>query len=121
MKYIMIEIDCPECGGEGYTENMTWLTYDGAQTWQRDECSECSGDKFVEAPARCTECGEEIPVDEMATNGSWFAHASCIIVDPTDTISPDDNKCPKCAYSNMYGAPECEKCETPLDNGGRIE
>ena len=36
-------------------------------------------------------------------------------------ISPDDNKCPKCAYSNMKGAPGCEKCETPLDNGGRIE
>ena len=119
MKYVMIEIDCPECGGEGYVERMTWLTYDGAQTWQRDECPECNGDKFVEAPARCTECGEEIPVDEMATNGSWFAHASCIIVDPTDTISPDDNKCPKCAYSNMNGATECDKCETPLDKDAK--
>jgi len=117
MKYIMIEIDCPECGGEGYTENMTWLTYDGAQTWVRNQCPECNGDKFVEAPARCTGCSEEV----LAKFGEWVKDGDGYMCAYCANISPDDNKCPKCAYSNMYGAPECEKCETPLDNGGRIE
>ena len=78
MKYVMIEIDCPECGGEGYTENMTWLTYDGAQTWVRNQCHECHGDKIVEAPARCTECGEDIPALEAVEVGDTFAHEFCL-------------------------------------------
>ena len=90
MKYVMVEIDCPECGGEGHLETMTALSYDGAQTWRTDECPECHGDKFVEAPAKCTVCGEDIPVDEMVVSGSWFAHAFCIEA-TTEDISPDDN------------------------------
>ena len=114
MKYVMIEIDCPECGGEGYVERMTWLTYDGAQTWVRNQCHECHGDKIVEAPARCAECGDEILLEDMRyciPSVGWYVHEFCVDSDTSMTII----KCPKCAYSNMKGAPECEKCGTPLD------
>ena len=104
MKYVMIEIDCPGCGGEGYTENMTWLTYDGAQTWVRNQCHECHGNKTVEAPARCTSCGEEVLANEWVRDGDGYMCAYCANDDDdwediydeafarAEGISPDDKK-----------------------------
>ena len=92
MKYVMVEIDCPECGGEGCLETMTALSYDGAQTWRTDECPECHGDKFVEAPAKCNECGEDILLEDMRyciPSVGWYVHTGC--VEDRATISPDDN------------------------------
>ena len=127
----MIEIECPGCGGEGYTENMTWLTYDGAQTWVRNQCHECHGDKFVNVPARCTGCDEEVlaKIGEWVKDGDGYMCAYCA------NISPDDNTaelCGKCngegnTYSALYDTwVVCISCDgtgkkNPLDNGGRIE
>ena len=77
-EYLMHEIDCPTCGGEGYTETMTHLTYDGDQTWRTNECDECHGNKTVETPAKCNECGEDILAsEEWVKDGDGFKCAFC--------------------------------------------
>ena len=34
---------CPTCDGEGRIETMTFLSYNGAQEWDVQECEECGG------------------------------------------------------------------------------
>lgn len=41
-------MECPDCAGYGYTETLTWLTYDGDQTWRNDVCETCWGAKEIE-------------------------------------------------------------------------
>ena len=84
MEYVMVEITCPECGGEGHLETMTALTYDGAQTWRTDECPECSGNKVVIAPELCPYCDEEMLATDIETRGGKTAHVECWEYIPLD-------------------------------------
>ena len=76
-EYVMVKTDCPQCQGEGRLETMVGLTYDGAQTWNIDECTECNGDKVVMVPARCTVCGEEVLTKEAVSQGVSYACVYC--------------------------------------------
>ena len=80
MEYVMVETDCPRCNGEGHLETLVGLTYDGTQTWDIDECSECYGEKVVTVPAKCTVCGEEVLEDEAVSQGVNYACRYCFEV-----------------------------------------
>ena len=41
------ETVCPECDGDGYYYVMTWLTYEGDQTWRRVTCETCRGNGWI--------------------------------------------------------------------------
>lgn len=52
-------IECPDCGGEGYTENLIGLSYSGDQRWRVRRCETCDGTGLVEAKEREEESEEE--------------------------------------------------------------
>ena len=89
-EYLMHEIDCPKCKGEGILETMTNLTYDGAQTWRNDQCDECWGAKFVQAPVKCSECGDEILLEDMRyciPSVGWYVHEECVGDSDTEVVT----------------------------------
>ena len=43
----MIEITCPECGGDGTVWVLDWLYWDGSQDDHDEVCPECNGDGFI--------------------------------------------------------------------------
>jgi len=44
------EIICPDCDGEGYFDRMTYLSYDGEQSWTQDACDTCDGNGWIYDP-----------------------------------------------------------------------
>lgn len=76
-KYVLMNTICPECAGEGKTETMTWLTYDGDQTWKVEMCEKCSGSGSVEVPAKCFFCEDEVLESEQG-EFEYVCHAYCL-------------------------------------------
>lgn len=77
--YVLESVECPECGGEGRLETMTWLSYDGAQTWKVEVCHHCGGDRVSLEPVKCSFCGDEILKSESAEDAGGFCHSSCLL------------------------------------------
>lgn len=76
--YVLMNRECPECGGEGRLETMTGLTYDGAQSWKVEVCPHCSGDRFSWEPVKCPFCGDDILKSELGDDEGSACHASCL-------------------------------------------
>jgi DnaJ-class molecular chaperone len=43
-----MEIECPDCDGEGHIETMTGLSYGGNQRWKIVRCETCDGSGRIE-------------------------------------------------------------------------
>ena len=76
--YVLMNRECPECGGEGRLETMTGLTYDGAQSWKVEVCPHCGGDRFSWEPVKCPFCGDDILKSELGDDEGSACHASCL-------------------------------------------
>jgi DnaJ-class molecular chaperone len=82
-KYVTELIECPECGGEGKTETMTWLTYSGSQSWSVERCEKCHGSGETSVNSVCVYCGEEILVEEKA---EIMCHKDCVETPRNPTV-----------------------------------
>ena len=60
-----ITIECPDCGGEGKTETLIGLTYEGDQRWRVEMCETCGGSGEIEVYATCKHCGELLVDDDI--------------------------------------------------------
>ena len=43
----MIEITCPECGGDGTVWVLDWLYWDGSHDEHEGQCSRCFGEGTI--------------------------------------------------------------------------
>ena len=59
----MIEITCPECGGDGTVWVLDWLYWNGDQDDHEEQCPECFGNCtiLVDADEYYTDHPEETP------------------------------------------------------------
>jgi DnaJ-class molecular chaperone len=69
---------CPICHGEGQTETMTMLTYDGNQSWDIRECTECNGSGSIVSPVECYHCECDILLSEFAEHKGNKFHTHCL-------------------------------------------
>ena len=77
--YITHNATCPECGGEGTIDTMTWLTFVGGQRHSVETCPECGGVGAVDASTLCPYCWEPIMRSESAIDERGKAcHAECL-------------------------------------------
>lgn len=76
--YLTEAKECPICHGEGKTETMTMLTYEGEQSWDIRECTECNGLGSVVSPVECYRCEEDILLDDVAEHKGNKYHKACL-------------------------------------------
>lgn len=76
-KYVLEEVTCPECGGEGRIETMTMLTYSGSQSWSVKPCPRCWGSRSAMEPVPCASCGDPILLDELFVSDKRSYHKEC--------------------------------------------
>jgi DnaJ-class molecular chaperone len=77
-QYLTEQKDCPTCHGEGQTETMTMLTWDGNQSWDIRECRDCNGSGSVVSPVQCYRCECDVLLDDVATNKGNTYHKACL-------------------------------------------
>lgn len=79
LKHYLTEAkECQTCAGTGQTETMTMLTWDGNQSWDIRECTECNGSGSVVSPVECYRCEEDVLLSDVATHKGNTYHKACL-------------------------------------------